>query len=187
MSKGPNRRLNRGNIQQEVATHQAAIAAIGLEPLAGLRGTPLLHALKRNQIGVGPYPNVSMFEAANRILSDLVIFTGISGLLADKSFSFDEYRVELGHEDNNGFDIIAESGEVRLVGEAFNVAKSYFNTKKLNALKKLRGAGISADLKLLMYNHDAVGDAYRPKPAPDEIHVMVNTDTGEIQVRRGKV
>jgi len=126
-----------------------------------------------------------MFESANRILTDLVILTGVAGLLDDNSFPFSEYIVELGHEDNNGFDLMStnENG-TQLVGEAFNVAETFFQTKKGKALKKLRDSGGSAAVRVLMYNADAVDSNYRPKPEAGEVHVIVDTDTGSIKTFR---
>jgi len=45
--------------------------------LSGLRGLRLFQYLKRNQVGLGPYPHVTLFEAANRIMTDMVILKGI--------------------------------------------------------------------------------------------------------------
>ena len=37
--------------------------------------------LKREKIGRGPYPEVSIFETSNRIMTDLVILFGIKKIL----------------------------------------------------------------------------------------------------------
>jgi hypothetical protein len=54
-----------------------------------------------------PYPTVTRFEAANRIMSDLVILYGVKWLLDNSVFPFENYIVEYGNEDKNGFDIRA--------------------------------------------------------------------------------
>jgi hypothetical protein len=72
------------------------------------------------------------------------------------------YTVEYGNENNNGFDICATGNDKVLIGEAFNVVPSFFQTKKASMLKKL--ATSSADFKIIMFNHDAVVRSYRPKP-----------------------
>jgi hypothetical protein len=124
----------------------------------------------------GPYPGVTLFEAANRIMSDLVILHGVRSLLTQRSFPFDEYRVELGHENNNAFDIMANNGTEELVGEAFNVSDKFFASKKNAALKKLRDKSDSPDFIILMFNQESVPDLYRPKLRENELFVLVDTD-----------
>lgn len=90
-------------------------------------------------------------------------------LLDNDVFPFTTYMVEYGNEDENGFDIRASGNGESLVGEAFNVAPSFFQTKKASVLKKLRKT--STNYKLIMFNHDAVEPDYRPKPANNEFFV----------------
>jgi hypothetical protein len=49
--------------------------------VAGMSGLRLLKALKRDQVKVGPYPHVTLFEAANRIMTDMVILYGVKWIL----------------------------------------------------------------------------------------------------------
>ena len=93
-------------------------------------------SLKREKLDHGPYRDVTLFEAANRIMSDLVILKGIRWLLDEKVFPFDAYTVEFGNENRNGFDIRAEQGGKTLVGEAFNVAPSFYPVKRRHAAGK---------------------------------------------------
>jgi len=77
-------------------------------------------------------------------------------LLLKRPFPFDEYVVEYENEDINDHDITAtavQSGKL-LIGEAFNIAPSFFQGKKTSMLKKLRSTGESADYKIIVANAD---------------------------------
>jgi hypothetical protein len=150
----PIRLLNATNIGAITVDFHRDLSVIG-RSIVGLTGLPLLIAVKRNCLGHGPYPKVTLFEAANRIMSDLVILHGVAGLLENKTFPFTEYKVEFGNEDRNGFDIRASSDAGTLVGEAFNVAPSFFQGKKRTALKKLRDFAAGETYRLIMFNEDA--------------------------------
>ena len=176
------RTLNESNIGVITADFYASLASIG-ESIRGKKGVPLFIALKREKLVGGPYPDVSLFEAANRIMSDLVILKGIAWLLQNNLFPFSSYTVEFGNEDENGFDIRASSGTASLVGEAFNVAPSFFQTKKGSALKKLRRDGSNATYRILMYNNDAVSPNYSPKPEVGLHHILVGVESGLVQVK----
>lgn len=178
MSGARERQLTSGNVGEEIRSLTAQIAEMGLS-ITGKVGLPLLHALKRDRVGHGPYANVSFFEAANRIMSDLVILHGVRWLLETRSLPFESYRVEYGNEDRNGFDLIATNGESRLYGEAFNVAPSFFQTKKAGALKKLRIKGAEATHRVLLVNHDAFPAKYAPKREPGVYMFAVDVLTGE--------
>lgn len=145
-------------------------------------GLSLLEALKRDQLKTGPYPGVTLFEAANRIMTDLVILHGVAWLLKEKIFPFNSYTVEFGNEDKNGFDIKARIGGKTLVGEAFNVAPSFFQIKKSSMLKKLRHNGEKADYRIIMVNHDAVANNYAPKSEAGLYYVVVNIGSGEARI-----
>jgi hypothetical protein len=136
-----------------------------------------IHSLKREPLGSGPYPNVSLFEASNRILSDMVILFGVRRLLANPSVGdvqlpFTEYEVALGVEGGN--DLIAIAGNCRLVGEAFNVAPSFFQSKKSSMIRKLSAK--KADYRLIIFNADAVKspDNYIEKSEPSMLYLPVD-------------
>ena len=130
------RRLTVGNVGTALAEYSEEIASVGGK-IQGKLGLKLLHEVKREPIGTGPYPDVTLFEAANRIMTDLVILNGVKWLLEKSGFPFSEYRVEYGNEDSSAHDLMAENEDERLVGEAFNVAPSFFHGKKTAMLKKL--------------------------------------------------
>jgi hypothetical protein len=176
------RTLNESNIGSITENFYASLSSIG-ESIQGKTGVPLFIALKREKLVGGPYPNVSLFEAANRIMSDLVILKGVAWLLQQGLFPFSSYTVEFGNEDENGFDIQASSGTVSLVGEAFNVAPFFFQTKKSSALNKLRRDGFNATHRILMFNNDAVSANYSPKPEEGFYFVLVDVESGLVQVK----
>jgi hypothetical protein len=167
------RRITLGNVEDSLRGYVQDIQNLG-GSIAHLRGLPLLEALKRKKIESGPYPHVSLFEAANRIMTDLVILHGVRWLLANKVFPFDAYEVEYGTDNKNGFDLYASRDGKVLKGEAFNVATSFFQTKKSAMLGKLRAPDVHADYKIVMFNHDAVEPKYLPKMRRGEFFVFVD-------------
>lgn len=177
----PIRTLTLANISKIQSEFDSSLAMLG-ESIRGKTGISLLESLKREKVRVGPYPNVTLFEAANRIMSDLVILHGVAGLLKSKTFPFDEYIVEFGNEDNNGFDIRASSPTATLAGEAFNVAPSFFQGKKRTALKKLREKAGQATYKIIMFNADAPPANYMARHEPNIYHVAVQIPSGTIVV-----
>lgn len=151
----------------------AMIASIGTS-IDSLRGIELFTALKRSTVGSGPYPHVSLFEAANRIMTDLVILYGVRWLLQDSTLPFKQYKVEYGHENKNLHDITAISNGVTCHGEAFNVASSFFQTKKSSALKKLRRDISVSDYTVLLVNSDSVSPDYCHNLNEREYMVLVD-------------
>ncbi|MGO9336127.1 MAG: hypothetical protein ACLPLR_01635 [Terriglobales bacterium] len=170
------RTISKANAAHLIETYLASVERIE-NSLGDHKVLDLLKVLKRNHIGAGPYPCVTWFEASNRILSDLVILYGVKWLLDNEVFPFEQYVVEYGNEDENGFDIRAEGEGKALVGEAFNVAPSFFQGKKNSMRKKL--AESRADFKILMFNHDAVKLSYAPRPTKNEYFVFVQVGIGD--------
>ncbi|MFD2642793.1 hypothetical protein [Pseudomonas japonica] len=175
------RNLNEQNIHLIKEDFERSLSDLGAS-VQGKSGVALLTSMKRDKVGVGPYPDVTLFEAANRIMSDLVILNGIAGLLREKSFPFTEYTVEFGNEDKNGFDIRASSPTQTLIGEAFNVAPSFFQGKKSSALKKLRAGAADSSYKILMFNADAPPKGYSARHEADTYHVSVDISNGAIAI-----
>lgn len=177
----PIRTLNLSNIHAIKSEFDKSLTNLG-STVQGKTGLDLLISLKREKVKTGPYPDVTLFEAANRIMSDLVILNGVAGLLREMAFPFTEYTVEFGNEDRNGFDIRASSGGETLIGEAFNVAPSFFRGKKRTALRKLRDSAEIASYKILMFNSDAPPVGYSANREPGVYHVLVEISTGDITV-----
>jgi hypothetical protein len=114
-------------------------------------------------------------------MTDLVILKGVKWLLTNSDFGFDSYMVEYGHQNNNNFDIEASGNGQRLIGEAFNVAPSFFQGKKSAMLRKLN-IDEKANIKLIMFNHDAVEEGYKPNPRSNVHFVFVDVTTGQCRV-----
>lgn len=179
--KQKERTLNKSNIDSIISEFTSSIEGLGTS-INGKRGVSLLVALKRDKLTTGPYPGVTLFEAANRIMTDLVILHGVSWLLKTNIFPFESYTVEFGNEDHNGFDITAKMGDKSLVGEAFNVAPSFFQIKKSAMVKKLRNDGASSDFKIIMVNADAVTYSYCPKEEKGLYYVIVDIATSSVRI-----
>ena len=179
------RRLTKENVDSVISDYLSSIESIG-DTITNLKGLSLFQSLKRDPIGVGPYSGVTLFEAANRIMTDLVILHGVKWLLKTRAFPFDEYVVEYGNEDTNDYDITAESEGEKLTGEAFNVAQSFFQVKKASMLKKLRKAGNKSDYKVIMVNTDSVKDGYSPRVRTGEYYIFVNVESGEARLLPNK-
>ena len=173
------RELTLNNIEHLTSLRMASIEEMG-RSIVGKSGLDLLASLKRDRLDHGPYVGVSLFEGANRAMSDLVILRGVHWLLREQIFPFAAYTVEFGNEDRNGFDVRAHRSNTSLVGEAFNVASSFFQSKKCSALKKLRSKEAAlADYRVMIFNHDAVRDRYRTKIGEDVYMISVDIVTGE--------
>lgn len=171
--------LTADNIEREIANFAATLNGLGTG-LTGLDGIPLLEALKRTPLQAGPYREITLFEAANRIMTDLVLLYGVRFLLKQKDYPYTAYTVEFGNEDENGYDVTARDGERWLAGEAFNVAGTFFQQKKSRMVAKLSAAREDdATDTVLIFNHDAVDSAYRPFAGALDRHLAVNVTTGE--------
>lgn len=181
MKKKQTNNLNRLNIDDKIEKYYSEIHDIG-KTIANKAGVDLLMSLKRDKLNHGRYPNVTLFEAANRIMSDLVILHGVNGLLKS-DFPFDNYEVEYGNENNNDFDIKAKNHNQKLAGEAFNVASSFFQGKKRTALKKLRSKAEDYDYKIIIFNSDAITQKYAPNDN-DVYHIVVDILSRKVEIRK---
>ena len=115
-------------------------------------------------------------------MTDLVLLCGVRWLLEKKVFPFSSYHVEYGHGNQNEFDPMAQESGRRLIGEAFNVAPSFFQGKKTSMLNKLRTKGRNADYTVILFNADAVHDKYVPTKDSREYHVFVDISTGSTRM-----
>src|SRR5260370_7551770 len=158
----PDCNLSAKNIDSQIEKYIRLIEDMG-SSIRDMRGLRLFEALKRDKVNTGPYPHVSLFEAANRIMTDLVILYGVRWLLTNRAFPFTSYMVEFGHDNKNGFDVRSEENGRTLVGEAFNVAPSFFQGKKSSMLKKLRENRGGAEFTILIFIHPAIAKTSKPK------------------------
>jgi len=168
------RKLNQENIDKAIQDYNELVKEIPLE-IKSDNSLLLLKQLKREKLGKGPYPEVSIFEAANRIMSDLLILHGVRDLLNGKvvELKFSEYEVELGNENKKDHDIMAINDGIELIGEAFNVSKSFFYAKKSSALKKLNNSPRKKAIRLLLFNEDAKPKGYDLLKGKTEYHYAV--------------
>jgi hypothetical protein len=82
---------------------------------------------QKNVNTIGPYKNITVFEAANRIASDLVIIYGLIQMIEnEKALRNCEVSLKLGTKHVEGEGDFLINGKH---GEAFNVANSYYPTK----------------------------------------------------------
>jgi hypothetical protein len=170
-------RLDSTNIDESIRSYLAKVDELEFPELHTDK-LRFIDIVKRRPLVGGPYPGVSLFEASNRIFSDITALLAIYRLLADPVIAdirlpFSEYDVALGVE--GGEDIIADDGQQRLVGEVFNVARTFFQQKKGTMLKKLR-KNTDANFRLLIFNADAVRNPneYFRKSSSDMLYLPVN-------------
>ncbi|MCU0849282.1 MAG: hypothetical protein MUD12_15475 [Spirochaetes bacterium] len=168
--------LNKNNISEEIEKYLSKIDEISF--IKKKSSIDFILQIKRDELNSGPYPNTSLFESANRIMSDLIILIGIYNLLKENQINriqlpFDEYTAALGV--TNGYDIQAANNNIKLIGEAFNVSKTFFQNKKSSSLKKLR-RDEKADYKIILFNKDAVKNPehYILKSRKDELYLPVD-------------
>ena len=177
--------LHKTNIDSEIKAYWGDLARIKQQVGSAtdtMNAYDFMEYVKREPIGVGPYPGVSLFESSNRVFSDLVILLGVKSLLYEhaRQFPFGEYLVTLGN--GQGMDVTANSGKRHFAGEAFNVAKSFFDTK----LGKTRQAllAVTATHKLIMFNADACSPSRQPLSQDSNGLYMLAVDVGEWVVSR---
>ncbi|MCF8459207.1 MAG: hypothetical protein K9G46_00650 [Flavobacteriales bacterium] len=175
--------LNNGNIQKTIDDYYKFLQLVQIDEirthLGGMDAIGMFHELKRGVVKDGPYFEISIFEAANRIMTDLTILFGIQELLFHERLSeYKNYRVEFGNGNKQLFDIHSDStrGGRRLVGEAFNVAPSYFHTKKSQELTKLRKYKQPSDFILLLFNQDAFTERTTLVNTEFELHLAVDVE-----------
>lgn len=169
-------RINLDNVDKRIEEYLKTIQGINL-PLIQNDILKTIYSIKREPLGTGPYPEVSLFETANRIFSDLVILFGVRSLLTspivgDVSLPFREYSVALGVQGGN--DLSASQNNSNLVGEAFHVAPSLFQTKKRLVMKKLRNK--QATYRIILFNDNAVKNpkGYLEKSEPTMLYLPIN-------------
>jgi hypothetical protein len=177
--------LSSSNIDTTIERYTSSIASLSARASA-LTGLALLSTLGRTPVGAGPYPCLTLLEAASRIMSDLVILHGVRSLLAHSAFPFDCYRVELGRERTNGFDVSASnSSGARLVGQAEAVPPASFRLRKRTLLRRLWRSAASVDFRILLVNYDAIAEGrLRALPAHHWL-LGVDIDDGTASVIRG--
>ena len=181
-------KISRNNFENKYANYLESILDMDLQ-LNYKDNYDFFYSVKRKPVRNGPHPNVSAFEAANRIMSDLVIWGALEMLLYPKEilpFKFDEFTIKLGNK--SGIDIESMKENERLIGEAFNVAPSFFYQKCSKERKDLI-QNDSAKIKIITYNLDAVENSPKfkrytslHKDENDIWYLPINLDFEKIRV-----
>lgn len=97
----------------------------------------LIDKIKRTPEKVGPYQNISVFEALNRIGSDLVLLAGATELFkVETEIRAEKIELKMGNTHGFDFEVQLPNGKV-IYGEAFNAAESFCKSKMRDAIHKL--------------------------------------------------
>lgn len=128
----------------------------GIKKLSEMEPDEITKFLKREKFDIGKYKQITVFEAANRIASDLVLLEGLP--LIAKKFKATKFKILLGnyHDPDRG-DFSLEIGGKWFEGEAFSTAESYFHPKLSGTVNKWNGK--EGDLRFILFNSSA-----HPKP-----------------------
>ncbi len=98
----------------------------------------MIQNIKRSPEKIGPYQNISIFEALNRIGSDLVLVSGAELLFNGALKDIKVKTIKLNMGNTHGFDFIIETNDSKTIyGEAFNAAESFCKEKMRQAINKL--------------------------------------------------
>lgn len=97
----------------------------------------LIDQVKRNPTNIGPYEDISVFEALNRIGSDLVLLRGAEKLFNEGLDKKIPTEILLRMGNTKGFDFEVYFGKTIIYGEAFNAAESFCKDKMRQAIHKL--------------------------------------------------
>ena len=95
----------------------------------------LIQNIKRSPEKIGPYQHMSIFEALNRIGSDLVLLSGAEKLFTSENQP-QKILLRMGNTKGFDFEVFYKDDEV-VYGEAFNAAESFCKHKMRQAIHKL--------------------------------------------------
>jgi hypothetical protein len=97
----------------------------------------LIENVKRSPVEIGPYQKISVFEALNRIGSDLVLLAGAEKLFIEGISGKKPSKILLRMSTIRGYDYEAHfENKMVIYGEAFNASPSFCNEKMRQAIKK---------------------------------------------------
>ncbi len=100
----------------------------------------LIQNIKRSPRNIGPYRNISVFEALNRIGTDLVLLAGVEKLFNNEISTITPKNIKLNMGTTHGFDFIVDTKDNQKInGEAFNAAESFCKYKLRQAIHKFAG------------------------------------------------
>jgi hypothetical protein len=172
--------LSLKNVDSETRAFRQLISNVGAS-IRGKQGIDFLKALKREPISVGPYSSITLYEASNRIMTDLVILCGVRWLLKRKHLPYASYRVDFGNENTQQFDVMAEHKDGKFSAEAFNVAPSYFSQKFGKEIEKLRNGANGSRCRAILVNHDAIAAEEVPHLQEGEVVLLVDVRRGAVK------
>lgn len=130
----------------------------------------LLKLVKRNEVEIGPYKGLTVFESLNRIGSDLVLLSGAEKLFNNDIEGIFPKTIELKLGNKAGFDVIVKTIEGTIIyGEGYNVAKSFCKFKTRQTIDKLyKSEEVKSSKKAIILINDDVKseiEKYRNKKA----------------------
>ena len=98
----------------------------------------LITNIKRSPGKIGPYQDISVFEALNRIGSDLVLLSGTTKIFNGDTEINVPAKIQLRMGNTHGFDFeVHTKSKGKIYGEAFNAAESFCKSKMRDAIHKL--------------------------------------------------
>ena len=170
--------LTRGNIANEIEAYLARLRLLKV-PTMPADPVSLFIELKRGRVEGGPYNGVSLFETANRVMSDFVVLFAAARLLERPlpGLPLEQLggiEMKLGTQD--GFDLRSRlSGGGMVLGECFNVARSFFGQKRLRSVRGLEEEPGVAH-RILAFNVDAVArpDEYGKRSSPEWSFILID-------------
>ena len=118
----------------------------------------VLRELKRDlKKQIGPYTDITIFEAANRIATDLTMMDGILKMFSNGTIGIeDRVEIRLGTmqgKDKGDFTVYSGDEIEKGKGESFNVASSFFRSKMSKTLRSWKG---NSSLKYIIFNEDCL-------------------------------
>lgn len=124
-----------------------------------------IRLVKRNTgMQIGPYKQITVFEALNRIATDLVAIHGLHELAV--RFPKDaRVNICMGNQNHKGMegDIMLEFGGQVVNVEVFNCSPSFFSSKLGRTLEKWKDRADGRKLDLIFFNSDLNERALRLK------------------------
>jgi hypothetical protein len=107
----------------------------------------LIENVKRSPVEIGPYQKISVFEALNRIGSDLVLLDGTEKIFKEGVEKNMPTEVLLRMSTIKGYDFeVYFENQPTIYGEAFNASPSFCNTKMRQAIDKFIKDGKEAGI-----------------------------------------
>jgi hypothetical protein len=164
--------LNLPSIIQLKKEYLQHLAENPFPPLTGGDYRSVLHHLKRKSHKIGPYKDITIFEAANRIASDLTLMEGVIHLFKKSPSARVKLRLGTMQAKDKGDFTFFDNGK-EFQGEAFDVAPSFFTSKLYKTLHKWEDR---EDIKYIVFNKnvltDAKCDAYYQKKLTEYPHIV---------------